>query len=303
MTSLTAEWSRLPLGVLAFRGRDARRFLQGQLSVDVLKLAPGELRWSGYHNPQGRALALPRLCADGDDVLALVPRDLLAPVTQQLRRYVLRSKVSIVDESATWAVFGLRSPPQACMGMASAGHVLPADPAGTRTCLLMRESAVAGLDLNPLAERSPNLWKRLDIADGLPQVYACTSGRFVAQMLNLDLIGGISFDKGCYTGQEVIARAHYRGRVKRRMQRFRSLSCEATQWPAGTIGELPDGRRFEVVDSVDLDTGAMEFLAVTNLPTAGMEQDSTGETVVAGHPAHAARCADAIALQLPYSLP
>src|SRR6185312_17370732 len=66
------------------------------------------------------------------------------------------------------------------------------------------------------------VWRQLDIISGLPQVYGATSEEFVAQMLNLDLVGAIAFDKGCYTGQEVIARAHYRGRVKRRLQRFRS---------------------------------------------------------------------------------
>src|SRR5262249_26547882 len=93
----------------------------------------------------------------------------------------------------------------------------------------------------------PQVWQRLAIAAGEPQVYAATSEEFVAQMLNLDVLGAIAFDKGCYTGQEVIARAHYRGRVKRRLQRF--LAPAALQLSPGDGGELPDGRTFKVVDA------------------------------------------------------
>src|ERR1041384_6358002 len=91
-------------------------------------------------------------------------------------------------------------------------------------------------------------------------------------MLNLDVVGGISFTKGCYTGQEVIARAHYRGRVKRRMQRFRSL--EPTTFTPGDAGTLRDGRSFKVVDAVRLNDGCCEFLAVT---TFGSGSDDSSE--------------------------
>ena len=106
----------------------------------------------------------------------------------------------------------------------------------------------------------------LDIAQGLPQVYARTSEAFVAQMLNLDRIGAIDFSKGCYTGQEVVARAHYRGRVKRRMQRLRARS--PVPLSAGDGGVLADGRSFRIVDAVRLDEGVSEFLAVAPLDAA-----------------------------------
>src|SRR6185436_19290564 len=87
-------------------------------------------------------------------------------------------------------------------------------------------------------------WQRADVEAGLPQVYAATSESFVAQMLNLDLLGGIAFDKGCYTGQEVIARAHYRGRVKRRLQRWRNTGTAALR--PGDAARGPDGRALTV---------------------------------------------------------
>ena len=139
-----------------------------------------------------------------------------------------------------------------------------------------------------LADRQ--LWRRLDIAAGLPQVYAATSEEFVAQMLNLDALGAIAFDKGCYTGQEVIARAHYRGRVKRRMQRFRTQDPK-TLVP-GSAGRLSDGRAFKVVDAVTAGDGSREFLAVAAVSTREEAQGLEGEVPIAAE-----------SLPLPYELP
>jgi folate-binding protein YgfZ len=134
----------------------------------------------------------------------------------------------------------------------------------------------------------------LCVANGEPQVYAATSGEFVAQMLNLDVLGAIAFDKGCYTGQEVIARAHYRGRVKRRLQRFRS--AEPLTLKPGDAGELADGRPFRVVDAVRLADGEAEFLAVAPLAGAAPAADETPARE--GAPRLAAA-----QLPLPYALP
>jgi folate-binding protein YgfZ len=130
------------------------------------------------------------------------------------------------------------------------------------------------------------------IASGIPQVYAATSEQFVSQMLNLDLLNAISFTKGCYTGQEVIARAHYRGRVKRRMQRFRTLA--PARLAIGETGRLRDGRAFRVVDEVSAEDGRCEFLAVATM-VAG-EDDGEGT-------ANPTPSLDVETLQLPYTLP
>ena len=133
------------------------------------------------------------------------------------------------------------------------------------------------------------------IAAGEPQVYRATSEEFVAQMLNLDALGAIAFDKGCYTGQEVIARAHYRGRVKRRMQRFVTVPGQQPLEP-GDAGELSDGRAFRTVDGVMLTDGRYEFLAVAPL--------EAGETDGSPHAGLAATGRiDAETLPLPYALP
>jgi folate-binding protein YgfZ len=127
-------------------------------------------------------------------------------------------------------------------------------------------------------------WLRLEIAAGQPQVYAATSEEFVAQMLNLDVLNAIAFDKGCYTGQEVIARAHYRGRVKRRMQRF--VSRDASNLSPGDSGQLADGRTFKVVLATQLADGRCEFLAVAPLVGAGHDEVAatvSGASVTAAH--------------------
>jgi folate-binding protein YgfZ len=312
MDETPVEHCRLSLAVLGVRGADARRFLQGQLSADVIGLPPAELRWAGLHNPQGRALATLRLLADGDDVIALLPPERMVAVLPLLRRYLLRAKARIDDESGQWHVLGVfasaRDAATRFVDAAHSGRTLigAADAGGGRCVVLQAASnhADATAESNAPSPAGPSMrWKRADIAAGLPQVYDTTAGRFIAQMLNLDLIGGVAFDKGCYTGQEVIARAHYRGRVKRRMQRFGSHATRAADWPPGALGQLPDGRRFEVVDSVDLEGGGCEWLAVTTFGQVGGDSVDAEPAAATAGTASARLCADATPLPLPYALP
>jgi len=206
------------LGAIRVQGPDAVKFLQGQLSNDLTLLSAQNPLLAGFHNPQGRAIALLRLAWLGpQDILAILPRELAPAVATRLSKFVLRAKVKIADESASWRVAGLVTPappPDSVsigIGPGRYWRVTPADRI---------------IDLPGYAALDREGWRALDIAAGLPQVYAATSEEFVAQMLNLDVLGGSAFDKGCYTGQEIIARAHYRGQVKRRMQRFRGASTD-----------------------------------------------------------------------------
>lgn len=226
-------------GTIAFRGPDAAKFLHGQLSADVLALAPGATTLAGLHNPQGRVTALLSLAhASEGEFLATLPRELVASVIERLRKYVLRAKVRIEEL--------VESPPAT--------------------------DAIAA------------------IRAGVPEVYAATSEQFVAQMLNLDLLGAISFEKGCYTGQEVIARAHYRGRVKRRAQRW--LNDSGTALAPGDAARTEDGRALQVVRVASLPEGGQEILAVGNF-VAG----------VAPAPADAGGVVVRGPLPLPYALP
>ncbi|HEY6123781.1 MAG TPA: hypothetical protein VIV63_03955 [Steroidobacteraceae bacterium] len=268
------------LGVLAIRGADAARFLQGQLSADVEKLGPGASTLSGLHNPQGRVIALLLLLrASPEEVFAVLPRELVGAVEQRLRKYILRAKVRIEDSSLTLKVVGsLTAPP--------ANPDVPPVRWGDRWLALVP----AGQALAETQTRAA--WERADIAAGLPQVYLATSEAFVAQMLNLDLLDAIAFDKGCYTGQEVIARAHYRGRVKRRLQRWHSAESAA---PAvGASVRSADGRSLTVVRVAPGAEGGWDLLAVGpfEAATAPGESPDAGSSAAVSGP-----------LALPYSLP
>jgi folate-binding protein YgfZ len=320
------------LGVLAVRGPDARRFLNGQLSQEVLTLDDATVRLAGLHNPQGRVLAVLRLVAWADDViLCVLPRTTIAEIRASLARYLLRAKATLTDESDAWRIEGLwpdgagAGPDAARDGIEGLGGARrEAGTIGWRHAAdgrRLRLSPLASTDAATAAAphagaqhagaRDEDLgraaWRLADIAAGLPDIHPATRGAFVAQMLNLDVLGGISFTKGCYTGQEVIARAHYRGRVKRRLQRFEAA------WPAGRAlpapGEtlrLADGRAAQVVDAALRPDGALEFLAVAphaavadDAPTGGAEE--TGAVRPDG--TDATDRLEATPLPLPYALP
>jgi len=201
--------------VLAFRGPEAAHFLQGQLSCDVGQLFATRLQLAGLHNAQGRVIALLRLLQrEPGEILALLPKVLALPVSEQLRRYVLRAKVQILEASAEFQLFGIEAEASEAASEALGGTALIQETQSARAYALLP----AAMTLDPARVRDDRLaWDRLELAAGIPHLGPATSGQFVAQMLNLDLLHAISFTKGCYTGQEVIARAHYRGRVKRRL--------------------------------------------------------------------------------------
>ncbi len=269
------------LGVLRLHGPDACRFLQGQLSNDVAELAPGMLLRAGLHNPQGRTLALLAVFAWAEgDVGAILPRELVLPTAALLRRYVLRARVTLSDASADYRLVGHFGAP------AAEPEIVALPWADGRVLRLLPATADATGANGP-----DGPWRAADIAAGLPQVHAATAGQFVAQMLNLDCIGAVSFTKGCYTGQEVIARAHYRGRVKRRLQRFATDALAPP--PPGASVRGADGRVLRVIEAVGRAAGGCEFLAVAPLPGAAAE---AGEE--AAGPAVAVQ-----SLPLPYPLP
>lgn len=271
------------LGVLAFRGPDAARFLQGQLSADVEKLDPGASTLAGLHSPQGRTVAVLTLLRTApEEVFAVLPRELIGAVEQRLRKFILRAKVRIEDLSETLRVVGSAAGTDSAPGWAQL-------PWGDRRLLLVP----AGGDAEFAGGASDRAnWERADIAAGLPQVYTATSEAFVAQMLNLDLLGAVAFEKGCYTGQEVIARAHYRGRVKRRLQRWHAAHGAAPR--AGDSARTGDGRALTVVRSAAGLDGGWDLLAVGTF-AAGAAPESAPtqpDALVVNGP-----------LPLPYSLP
>ena len=223
------------LALIRARGTDALTFLQGQLSNDI-KQVSGRTQLHAYCNAQGRMLALLRAFARGGETYLQLPAALREQTLKRLKMFVLRAQVSLepADDLAAVGVSG----PQVPAMLARAGLTWPLaqDAAITvaettvvrlpgphpRAQLLAAPDVLAKFwDALP-AEFSPvgvAAWAALDVAAGVPQVYPETLEAFVPQMLNLDRLGGISFTKGCYPGQEIVARMHYLGRLKQRMYR------------------------------------------------------------------------------------
>jgi tRNA-modifying protein YgfZ len=249
------------LGVLCIAGPDAVGFLQGQVTSDVRLLADGRTQLAALNTPQGRVVALPRLRQVGETIYALLPAELLEPVCGLLRRFVLRSRVQLqiaADLSVRWVDAEAATPRQVAFDYA-AGRRLVVAPADSW--------AATGGTMEPPRPGIENEWRAMDIADGLPQVFVATSGAFVAQMLNLDLLDAVSFTKGCYTGQEIVARTQHLGRIKRRLLRYRLPSGPP---PAALKGLYRDGMKVaEVLLSAECDEG-VQLLAVANLDARGL---------------------------------
>ncbi len=280
---------RLPyLGVLRFTGPDAGSFLQGQVSNDTRRLAAGTAVLAAYSNPQGRVVAILQLLPHTSGILAILPRELVAPVRERLRKFVLRAKLQIEDASTSLAVAGhhgieslaragLPTPEPSSEYLESDGIGLlrsSRDPGrilvvGAEAAL--QDRALAGDAADAAAIEHD--WRLADIRAGLPQVYAATSEAFVAQMLNLDLIDGISFSKGCYTGQEIIARTQHLGRIKRRLRR---LTLPGAAWQVGGPVRLADGRSGRLTEVAGVGTGT-EALAVLNLDKSDHDEAAGGE--------------------------
>ncbi|MEY2777671.1 MAG: hypothetical protein RLY30_1769 [Pseudomonadota bacterium] len=247
--SLNALTPPLPLTVWTATGPDARSFLQGQLTQDTERLSPptavraGQHQLSGACTPKGRLLASFIQWAVDDASLAQITPQAVAPsLIKRLRMYVLRAKVTLDD--AAWTVRGAwLNGEQAQPGLVEQLdeqlwllQVRP-DPSGLGRGLLV--GSPSGSDAWALAQSPRSAseldWWAAEIRSGQPWVWPETQEAFVPQMLNFDLLDGIGFKKGCYTGQEVVARSQYLGKLNRRMFLFSLESDSMAHHPPGTL--------------------------------------------------------------------
>ena len=262
------------LGSLIVRGDDARSFLQNQLSADIALVSADSGQLSGWHDPKGRVLAFLRVLPAADGLLLVMHAGLVATVEKRMRMFVLRARVTI---EAGPAVYGssaetLEKLVAPEMPLPAPDSPAPDDPASTSTLPALISAELSALRMPGEAgwlvvgELPPEhvaddpdavaAWERAELKAGIPEVYPDTSGEFVAQMLNLDKIGAVSFTKGCYPGQEIVARAHHLGRVKRRAQVFRLPGPPPAP---GAALEEPAGK---VVRAVPLDGESLVMIVV-----------------------------------------
>lgn len=224
------------LGLLEISGADATTFLQGQVTNDVKQLENDCAHYTGYCNPQGRLLALFLAFKQQQKLYLQCRQEVLSKVSQRLKMYVLRSQVRINDVSNDWVRIGL-SGTQIATLLAPLFETIPIQPYVTShtenstlirlpgrvpryeiVCGLAQAKAIwlhLGAQCTPVGS---SVWEWLEIQAGIPDIALLTQEAFVPQMVNLDLLGGIHFKKGCYTGQEIVARTHYLGTIKRRTQ-------------------------------------------------------------------------------------
>jgi folate-binding protein YgfZ len=224
------------MGLLEVRGEDAITFLQGQLTNDIKQLNGTNSHYSGYCNPKGRLLALFLAFAHQDHLHLQLPLCLIEAIAKRLRMYVMRSKVTIEDKSDEIISLGIAGPNaeskiKALFNVApKVAHELitledatllrlpgefPRYQVFTHHSHLERIWKALSLDTQKVGK---SVWDYLEIQAGIPEITTATQEAFVPQMVNLDALDAINFKKGCYTGQEIVARTHYLGTVKRRTQ-------------------------------------------------------------------------------------
>lgn len=258
LVDLAPEW-----GLLRAHGADTDAFLQGQFGNDLRKLTPDRAQISSYSSPKGRMLAAMTLSRAGADSVDIeLPAALAEPIAKRLRMFVLRSKVKI--EASPDALLGLRGG-AAAAALTAAGLPAPERPLqvteadGVR--VLRRFGALPRYSLQGPRERldallaawstaerlGPEVWRLDDVIAGVTVILPQTQDHFVAQMANLDRLGGISFDKGCYTGQEIVARLHYLGQLKRRM-----VLCRGSGAPPEPGAAVYDGGEAQAVGEIAL---------------------------------------------------
>jgi hypothetical protein len=220
-------------GVLELSGPDAGEFLQGQLSCDVLGLAADRSTYGTYSTPKGRMLASFLLWRTPAGFRMLAPRSVLPGLRKRLQMYVLRSKVALTDRTEEHALIGAAGPDGEA-GLARAGASVPAhvhDVAEAEAAQVLHVPGERFIVVVPIEHAAatwralaaglravgPDRWTWLDIVNGIVFVSVPIQDQLVPQMANMELIGAVNFRKGCYPGQEVVARTQYLGKLKRRM--------------------------------------------------------------------------------------
>jgi tRNA-modifying protein YgfZ len=265
-------------GLLSVAGEDARSFLHAQLTNDIENLPADRARLAGWCSAKGRLLANFVVIPWQKGFLLHLSRDLAPTVAKRLGMFVLRAKVKISDLSDSLTQFGLWGPGAAArvaaFGLPVAQGALSVVSAGDLIAVRLGDEQfllVAEAQAGALAAGSANLaghedqWALLEIRAGRPWLGQSTQDMFVPQMVNLEAIGGVDFRKGCYPGQEIVARAQYRGQIKRRMIRARvpaGVSLNAGQnLYSDTLADQAGGTVVNVAPAAD----GSELLAVVQI--------------------------------------
>lgn len=264
--------SLIDQGTICIYGPQAETFLQGQLTCDVREVTSEQTRLGALCNNKGRVLTTFRLWFVNNSYLMQLSRECIDLTLRVLQKYARFSKVILSDASDSWSYTGLiideKTP--------SVSHPLPDQPNKLEYSNILWISAITStpkrcvlLSSTPNAFATPSSatssleeWKIADINAGIPTVTTSTSGEFTPHEINYPFIGGVSFKKGCYTGQEVVARMHYRGKLKKAMFHIK-LNSQETYMP-GQMITLVEHINLHVVAVQRINNSQIELLTVAN---------------------------------------
>ena len=271
------------LGLIQLSGEDVVTYLQGQVTNDIKQLDGSNSQYAGYCNPKGRLLALFLAFAHYDHVHLQLNGKLLEPIMKRLKMYVMRSKVTIADASGDVMRIGVAGkdaeaglhaiftevPQQPHTLVNQANGTLIRLPGPTPRYQIFSEMEHATAIWKKLQESHKPVgkacWEWLEIKAGIPDIGPETQEAFVPQMVNLDALGGINFKKGCYTGQEIVARTHYLGKVKRRTQLAHLSSMEQPKAGDDVSGADTGEAVGKIVRSASSPDGGFDVLAEVRL--------------------------------------
>lgn len=273
------------IGIISVEGDDARAFLHAQLTQDMHQLPSSRWTRAAWCNAKGRALALFRVVPQVEGFQLLLPRVLIEPLLTRLRMYVLRSQVTLADATERHVITGLSGPKTPDL-LRAIGCAAPTPGTTTRAASLsvlalggeLQRFMLIGPDTavitawRRLAEAATpcgmHAWNLLDVMGGEPVVFPETQDRFVPQMLNLHWLDGINFRKGCYPGQEVVARMQYLGQLKRRLY-LAAVDLTDTPAPGAPVfAEDSDQAAGTVVNASPHPDGGQVLLAVLRIDAA-----------------------------------
>ncbi len=282
--TIVADLSQL--GVIAFQGDDTVSFLQGQLTNDLRNLHADSAQWNGYCSPKGRLLGNFLLWRQGADYCLQSSGDILPSLLKRLSMFILRAKVQgrdASDESVRLVVAGTAAPAavRAAMGAVPESIMHSVATAAGQVIRVGDDKFV----LSIVPERAPAVWQTLcqsatpvgapvwdwlRLNAGIPMIVAATQEQFVPQMVNLEVIGGVSFQKGCYPGQEIVARSQYLGKLKRRMF-LAHVDAEAAPGDNLYSADIEGQATGMVVNAAPAPTGGFDVLAVAQVESANTQ--------------------------------
>ena len=262
-------------GLLAVRGADASKLLQGQLTCNLNYLDEHNASLGARCTPKGRMLSSFRILQQGDGYLLAMAAELLGEQLAELQKYAVFSKSKLTDESALWVRFGLQGGDAVLTSLGL--HLSPASDSVAHheqliavrlsdgRCELWAPAGAAEQVQAQLSAHLPltslNSWLLAQVRAGIGQVFGATREAFIPQMINLQALGGVSFKKGCYTGQEIVARMQYLGKLKRRLYRLSLTGEEVPAVASAIFSPIHNSSVGDVVLAARSETG-VELLAV-----------------------------------------